>query len=255
MLCRDIYKNISGYLGVVESLRTLDLVCSDSHGLDVRRDNIVKVGRDPNRMLRFAQLGYNDIFMELYTYYDRRNITMADNCTLYYRINPDVNTWRETIMYKCISYNAYEILSSLNITEVKYSNVRLAITLGHNKIFCLLYNKYGKADKSNLIIHAIKSNNLYVVQCIYKEFSTILDPNISSLFVESCIYGSIDVSKWLHSNTPCDIHHNNDEAYTGSKGEIRDWLRSLGCVDQMSYIRYLSKRSISTAILESIFGV
>ncbi len=83
-----LYRDISGYLGIVESFGNLDKVCKDSHGLDVRRD--------PNRML---QLGYNDIFMEIYTYYDSRDITMIDDCTSYYIINPDVNSRRYMAMY------------------------------------------------------------------------------------------------------------------------------------------------------------
>lgn len=254
MLCRDIFNNISGYLGAVETFKTLDLVCKSSHGLDKRRDNIVKIALEYDRMYQFAKLGYNDIFMYLYKWYHKHDIFKADNCTLFYMIlypNEPINM----IMYRCVEYNSYDILSSLCLSSnnVTYSIIKKSIKLGHNEIFCLLFNKYRGTNKTNLIIPAAKVNNLFVVKYIFNEYNTILTPYVDRLFTESCIYGSIDVSKWLYNNTQCDIHYNN-EACNGSKGETKQWLLSIGC-NESSYIRYISNRNIKTAILEGIFGI
>lgn len=261
MLCRDVFRHISEYMITTDIYRTLDLVCKSSHGLDIRRDDIVRIlvrynSNKYRAMIELSSLRYNDVFKQLYhdNVMCNNAIIYTDNYTLYNDLNiASKYSSMYKIVVRCIMYNAINIISH-ELDHVSVDMLRLIISSRRNDIFKNVY-RYDPNYITMLYYFCIIHDNLELMQYCYSRrsdntFDTI--DNTGWLFMEACVLGKLNIAQWLYSLGLIDITI-HAEPYAGSNRRVKSWLRKINCPTNTSYITFLRYRSMRLYIMRLKF--
>lgn len=257
MLCRDVFRHISEYMIITDIYRTLDLLCKSSHGLDIRRDDIIRIlnkykSNKYRAMIELSSLRYNDVFKQLYHDNVMHNnaIIYTDNYTLYNELNiASKYSTIHKIVVRCIMYNAINIISHIR-DDVTIDMLRLIISFGRNDIFKNVY-RYDPNYITMLYYFCIIHDNLEIMQYCYSRCSDTID-NTGWLFMQACVLGKLNIAKWLYDLGTIDITI-HAETYTGSNRKVRAWLREINCPTNASYITFLRYRSVKLYVMRLKF--
>lgn len=243
MLSRDTYSIIADYLGPIDTLKSLQLLCHESHNIIPDIDIIKHITENTytniSRYRQYSELAMNDICKYYIDYYDiskyirlsaeTHNITMLKYLTRDY----DLTIEDKKYIYRtAIEYNNIAMLEWLKYTEKIYGFIIARITSrGNLEVLKWLYAR-------NLIHDFFQSPHLKLLSmckhghtdCAKWYLSiTVADWPVNRLFIEACYNGKLNTAQWLYSTFDIDIHHNNDEAYiTCQDYHVKQWLKSLG---------------------------